>query len=341
MSYLIVSNDNISLWNSYIERSVHYDFYHTGEYHSLQTRGEPFLFVFEQDDVVIMFPLLKRRIEHTGFVDFTSAYGYPGPLSNREFADISDSHAEAFKDAFLRFIAEERCVSVFARLNPFIDHCTLLERFGGVYGNGKTVYMDLTTTLEEQRARYEKRLRRRIKQLRRKNYRLSESEDPVEISLFRDLYYENMDRVKASESYYFEEDYFLNLLDKSRFKSKLLLVYDEDTLISGAIVIYSGKIIRNHLSATNFHYLKDSPGKLLTDEISLIGRDLGLQYFHLGGGVAGREDSLFHYKASFSDLYLEDKVWCYIADPVTYDYLVDLKAPEEGGNEQMFPLYRC
>ncbi|MGV3706731.1 MAG: GNAT family N-acetyltransferase [Arcticibacter sp.] len=341
MPYQIVSIDEIDRWNLYIERSLHSDFYHTGDYHSLQTKGEPLLFVFEHDDVLIMFPLLKRKIENTEFVDFTSAYGYSGPLSNREFTELDASVMDRFKMEFLQFIADQKCVSVFARLNPFIDHCMLLEKFGGVYENGKTVYMDLTVPLEEQRGHYEKRLRRRIKQLRRKNFRITEGKDTHEIQLFMDLYHENMDRLNASPHYYFDEKYFTGLLNTDRFKSKLLLAYDENTLICGAIVIYSHRIIRNHLSATHPGYLNCSPGKLLTDEISLLGRDLGLEYFHLGGGVAGREDSLFQYKSSFSNLFLEDKVWCYVADPLAYEYLVEMRTPEEAVEIQHFPLYRC
>lgn len=339
MSYQIVSQNAVTQWNFYIDNAICHDFYHKAEYHTLQDTGEPFLFVYEKDTLFIVFPLLKRKIEQTEFVDFTSVYGYSGPISNREFAQIDEALLDDFKTQFLRFIDEENCVSVFARLNPFTDQQLLLEKFGGVHDNGKTVYIDLTTPIEEQRLAYEKRLRRRIKQLRRKNYRIIEATGDEQIKLFVQLYYENMDRVKASKNYYFDNEYFLRILDKNKFASKLLLIFEEQTLICGAIVINSDSVIRNHLSATHAHYLKESPSKLLTDEISLIGRELGLKYFHLGGGVGGKEDSLFYYKSCFSNLFLEDKVWCYIADPAAYDHLVALRA-EICSERTFFPLYR-
>ena len=339
MSYQIVSEKEITRWNFYIENATYRDFYHTSQYHTLQNSGEPFLFVYEKNGVFIVFPLLKRRIEQTDYVDFTSVYGYSGPISNKEFAQLDSDLLDDFKTQFLSFIDAENCVSIFARLNPFANQQLLLEKFGGVHENGKTVYMDLTVPLEDQRSRYEKRLRRRIKQLRRKDYRIIEATNSEEVQLFIQLYYENMDRVNASEHYYFDKEYFLNLLDKEKFLSRLLLIFEEEILICGAVVINSDSIIRNHLSATNVDYLKESPSKLLTDEISLIGRELGLKYFHLGGGVGGKEDSLFYYKSSFSNLFLEDKVWCYIADHAAYDSLVNLNA-DRASPKKRFPLYR-
>lgn len=339
MSYIIVSASETARWNTFIKRAVHYDFYHTAEYHTLQSNGEPFLFVYENDGALIVFPLLRRKIEHTDFIDFTSVYGYSGPIANKEFAQLDEDLLDDFRSNFLNYVHGENCVSIFARLNPFSDQHLLLGRFGGLNENGKTIYIDLSVALENQRAAYEKRLRRRIKQLRRKNYQIIETIKPEEIELFIRLYYENMDRVNASEHYYFEKTYFLNLLDKTKFDSRLILIFEEETLICGAIVINSDSVIRNHLSATNVHYLKESPSKLLTDEISLIGRKLGMKYFHLGGGVGGREDSLFQFKSSFSSDFFEDKLWCYVADQAAYDHLMDLKA-EENYPKKRFPFYR-
>jgi hypothetical protein len=69
-----------------------------------------------------------------------------------------------------------------------------------------------------------------------------------------------------------------------------------------------------------------------------MGRDLGMKFFHLGGGVGGREDTLFQFKRLFSDLLLTDQIWCYIGDEPGYNQLVLQKNVKE--DKGYFPLYR-
>ncbi|MNY40347.1 hypothetical protein D3C86_1750850 [compost metagenome] len=94
------------------------------------------------------------------------------------------------------------------------------------------------------------------------------------------------------------------------------------------------------MSATSEEYLNESPSKLLTDEISMIGRRLGKKIFHLGGGVGGKEDSLFEFKRHFSDLQIADRIWCYINDRQVYDELVLQRVPEIYSESAFFPAYR-
>lgn len=337
MSYRLINFQQSEEWTAYVHKSVSYDFYHTWHYHSLEKNGEPFLFVYEESDVFIALPLLKREIANSGLYDLTSVYGYSGPISNRKFADINDRILENFKYFFLNFMSTGRYICVFSRLNPFIDQKVLIEKIGGVYNNGKTVYMDLSISIEEQRTGYEKRMGRQIRQLRRMPYVIKEAKTIDEIRAFTAMYNENMARLKAEKSYFFSEDYFWELIKED--SCKLILIYDGIKIICGAIVMCCGSIIRNHLSATAVDYINQSPSKLLTDEISIIGRQLGMKYFHLGGGLGGREDSLFKFKSSFSNLFLEDSTWKFVSDRFIYNDLV--KERKDDLDTNYFPLYRC
>ncbi|WP_214225521.1 GNAT family N-acetyltransferase [Pedobacter sp. B4-66] len=336
MAYQVISIQQESKWVYYIKNAVDYDFYHTWHYHAMDKRGEPLLFVYEEEESFIALPLIKRDISNSISFDLTSAYGYVGPISNKTNEDLSDCFLEKFKTSFLNFMHSNQYICVFSRLNPFIKQEPLLNKIGGVSSNGKTIYMDLTISLEEQRANYEKRLGRQIRQLRKVNYTIKETTEPNDIKTFTAMYNDNMHRLQADKSYFFSEEYFTEILKNNESGSKLITIFDGSQMICGAIVLYSGNIIRNHLSATSATHVNQSPSKLLTDEISVVGRKLGLKYFHLGGGVGGKEDSLFKFKASFSNLTLEDNIWRFIADKNTYDKLV------EGANKNSnyFPLYR-
>lgn len=327
-------------WDSYVNKSLLHDVFHSWTYHSLNTEGEPLLFVYQEDDIFIALPVVKRKIDGADFYDMTSVYGYCGPIANVNISEISRNTSANFKTTFKNFMTEERAVCIFSRLHPFINQRYLLEHIGGIVENGTTLYMDLSSSIEDQRNRYDKRLSRQVRQLRNKGYLIKEAVDINEIRAFVDIYHKNMDRLNATPHYYFDEKYFTSILNLEGFDNKLLLIYDGATLICGAVVLLSDTIIRNHLSATAPDYLNESPSKLLTDEISVVGRTLGKKIFHLGGGVGGREDSLFEFKKRFSDLQVKDHVWRYINDPVAYDTIVEKAGADIDTQSSYFPLYR-
>jgi hypothetical protein len=338
MTYKLITIQQKKEWMRYVAESLNHDFYHTWHYHSLVENGDPFLFVYQEDDIFIALPLLKRRIEDSNLFDLTSAYGYTGPISNLDFDSMSDPVIDNFRVSFLNFMREGQNVCVFSRLNPFINQKRLLERIGGIYENGQTVYIDLTVPIEIQRSNYEKRLARKIRSLRTKNFQIKEAGSPEDIKAFTEMYTENMLRNGASERYLYKEDYFSQLLSTPDSKCKLVMVYDNDKAICGNIVMYTGSVIRNHLSATATSHVHESPSKLIIDEISILARELGVSYYHLGGGLSGKSDSLFQFKFAFSNLILEDRTWRFVADTDSYQELVNTRTIDK--NTDFFPLYR-
>lgn len=325
-------------WTEYIQKSFDFDFYHTWKYHAMDRRGDPLLFVYEENNDFIALPLLKRRINGSDLFDLTSVYGYTGPVSNRNFDQFESGMIENFHSSFKEFAQNEKMISLFSRLNPFYGQVQVLNPMGGVRTNGRTVFIDLSESIEQQREKYHKRLCRQIRQLRKQDFLIKETDTLADIEVFTAMYTENMDRLSASSAYYFDAEFFYNIIHTKEFNCRLILIYDGAEVMCGAIVACSKYIIRNHLSATNSSYIKGSPSKLLTDEISLIGRRLGMKYFHMGGGVGGKEDSLFAFKSYFSPLYLEDHIWCYISDEEAYNNLVEKTG--NAGTEGYFPLYR-
>lgn len=327
-------------WTAYVKNALHYDFYHTWYYHSLDSSGVAILFVFEENEDYIAFPLLRRQIPNSEFFDFTSVYGYAGPISNKNFRDLDDGLMERFKTSFLEFLAAGKNVTVFSRLHPFFDQQFLMEKFSGIHSNGKTVAIDLTTNIETQRAGYRKSVKEKIRRLRKKEYEVHLSTDLNDAKIFAKIYAENMRRIGARENYLFDEAYFVNLLTADEFDTKLFLVFKDNHAISGAIVVCTNEIMQVHLLATLDAYLFDSPAKLLTDEITVIGRKLGYKYFNLGGGVNFKEDKLFGWKKGFSDLCYEFNSWRYIANDDLYNSLVIEKSLDLDSTVDFFPLYR-
>jgi RimJ/RimL family protein N-acetyltransferase len=338
----IVRLEQEAEWKDLVKRALKYDFYHSWTYHSLDnTSGIPMLFVYEEGNDFIAIPLLKRDIRDSEYYDMSSVYGYSGPISNKDFHTLPSGFVYNFRSCFLDFLKDEKIVTVFSRLNPFFDQVELMGDFGGVVDNGKVVVLDLSLPIEEQRSAYQERVLRKIRTLRKKGYYVREANTGEDIKTFSAIYTLNMLRVDASNTYYFDEEYFKRLLDSEEYDARLVFVYDQnDYPICGAIVVITNGIMQAHLLGTREEYLGDSPAKLLTEEITILGRQLGVKYYNLGGGLGFKEDSLFRWKANFSNLTFDYHSWRFIANPEVYTSLLSQQEIDLNSEIDFFPLYR-
>lgn len=340
MPYQLINIDQKEEWTYYIQKSQVFDFYHTWFYHSLVASDNPFLFVYQEKEVLIILPLIKRKVSGSMFYDCTSVYGYAGPISNISFKFIDDETIENFNDEFLGFLKQERIICVFSRLHPLINQHPVLEKLGGINSHGRTVAINLQIPLESQREKYRKAFRSKIRQLREKGFVVKQADTKQEIKEFSKIYQENMLKVNANSSYFFSQQYFLDFLSSPEFDSKLLLTYHNNQITSGAVITFSNHIMQLHLVATKNDYLHESPMKLLIDEATILGRKLDMHHLHLGSGVGSEEDGLFVFKAGFSDLFLRFHTWQYIANESVYEALVKERFNGQYSESKKFPVYR-
>jgi len=327
-------------WTFYVRNAAEYDFYHTWHYHSLETTGSPVLFVYQELDNYIAFPLLKREIPGSGYYDLSCVYGFSGPVSNQKIDRLGNAFMENFKKAFLTFLSDENYISVFTRMHPFYNQQHLLNKFGGVHENGKTVVIDLSESIEQQRQRYRQSAMDAIRHAWKKGFRVEEEKGPAALATFVEIYTESMKRLGASNQYLFNDRYFSNLCNTSEYDARILMVYDGDTVMSSTIITFTNGIIQAHLVGTRAEYLHQSPTKFLVDEITQIGRIEGMRYYNLGGGLGYKQDKLFDWKSAFSDQHIDFKSWRFIANPTVYQNLLDEKGIKENAEIDFFPLYR-
>ncbi len=343
MPHKIITLSQKEEWLACVNNCFTYDFYHTWLYHSIDPGGEAMLYVYSEDDVFVAFPLIKRDIPDSRYYDFTSVYGYAGPISNVKFNTLTESFLTNLKKSLLGYMKQENIICLFSRLHPLIDQSAVTEKFGGKIANGKTVFIPLDKTIESQRLGYRNNHLRDINSLRGKNISFKEALADNDIEEFVIIYTENMKRINASDEYFFNHQYFKQLVHSNEFTGQILLLYLDEIPIAGCVFIYTNEIIQVHLIATKTEFLHESPTKVLIDEVSYIGRARGMRYLHLGGGVGGKNDPLFYWKAGFSPCYLMFETWRIINDLVTYNQLcydhLELVDNADDKNDY-FPLYR-
>lgn len=306
----IFSIQNEKPWKEVISRSLNHDFYHTWYYHYLNRCSSPILFVYEHDGDFIAFPFIQR-LSYSEQIHLVSAYGYVGPVSNKNFSDLDLTVLEGFESEFRSFLRTQAISSVSSRLHPFIDQNFLMQRLGGDLIAGKSVVVDLSMSIEEQRKNYRRNLWREIKKMQRKGYYLRESKTDAAITNFISIYWENMKRINAKDVYYFNEQYFFDFMRSDDFDARLVFVVAGNETICASLITLKNKIIQGYLIGTRGEYLSESPAKLLVDQVSVVGRELGMKYYNLGGGLNFEEDQLFKWKSGFSRLYFNCNKWKY------------------------------
>lgn len=331
-------------WDSLVNSFNQSDFYHTYDYHlaSKMENEDAILLKYSKHNYTIALPLLIREIKGTFYKDATSVYGYAGPLSLNIDTDFDNSLF--LKDLNL-FFNENNIISVFSRLNPFIENQNLiLKKIGITEEVGNIVNIDIIKSTKIQFSAYHRRLRTYINKSRNlcSTVRAKTIE---ELFLFMEMYYENMRRLNAKKHYFFDEDYFIKLFQSKNFVTEVLLTIDNDTkkVIAGAMFIKKNDIVQYHLSGAKEEFLHLNAIKLMIDEMRIISSREGYKYFNLGGGLGSREDSLFRFKSSFSKDFRPFKVWKYVVDNKAYLELTKLRQCPKLNDSciNYFPLYRC
>jgi lipid II:glycine glycyltransferase (peptidoglycan interpeptide bridge formation enzyme) len=330
-------------WKEQIAMVTNSDFYYTYDYHHLSANEDeqPILIKYTEGKTVILMPLLLRDIENSSYKDVTSVYGYAGPLVQSIREDFNNDN---FKKELNAFFNDNNIVSVFTRLHPYIDHQEMiLNGLGTVMTHGKVVNIDLTDTIENQRAKFNRRLKTYLNKSR-KSCTVIEGNLDDHLDAFIKLYHHNMERVGANDDYFFTNKYYREILSSSDYESELsLCIYNETQEIIGAsMFMKKGNIVQYHLSGLSEDHFELNPIKLILDEMRIKSTEEGYKYFNLGGGLGSVEDSLFKFKSGFSKDFKDFKTWKYIVNENAYSSLTIDKLGEDLGIEDhgFFPAYR-
>jgi Acetyltransferase (GNAT) domain len=340
-----------------ILQQLRHDVYHLPEYVEIEaarsnTKAEAI--VVTEGSNCLFIPYLLRNCQDIlgqiqsgeDYFDVISPYGYPGLLLH-ESEGSSANFANLALNQVKHALQQKDICAAFFRLHPILS-----DRFETSFEqdtfieNGETVSIDLTLSEPELWAHTRKGHQSTINKCKRLN--LVAKMVPFEsyIDEFISIYNETMNRVVAKESYYFDRNYFLELL-KLKDKLSLGIVELEHKVICASLFFESCGIVQAHLGGTRTEFLKYSPFNLLLHYVRLWAKERGNVFLHLGGGVGGsKEDRLYIFKSGFSRQRHSFRTARFILDQKKYNYLTELRAkslsiaPEKLLESQFFPAYR-
>jgi hypothetical protein len=328
-------------WEALLDEVPH-DVYHLPRYLEVSAThesAEPMAFLVRQGNCFCLIPLLIRRLPAAlnappDWRDLKSPYGYAAPLFRGDDSWID----EAF-GVFTRDCQTHNLISAFICLHPLLTIPPNLARHGQIVKHGETVYIDLSLTEAVLWSQTRKRFRTYISKLQRMGFQ-ARFDDWSAYGDFLSAYAETMSRLQANQFYRFPAQYFddlrIALGQRLHFCS---LVDAHGELASGALLTETQGIVQYHLSGTADRFVADAPSKMMVHEISLWAKREGYKVLHLGGGLAGRADSLLHFKTGFSPLRADFLAYHLVCDESKYGFLCG-QIGAELLDAEYFPQYR-
>jgi hypothetical protein len=342
-----VVDEGAPAWDAFLA-DVEHDVYHLPGYAALSAGMEPagshatpHAVIVVDGERGMLLPILLRQVSNAqGARDATSPYGYPGPLFRgaADQAFLADASA-----ALVAHLADENVVSLFVRthplLNPDVDG---LAAVGSIVEHGQTVSIDLTASTDELWGATRPGHRSDVKLAIQRGARAFLDESWTHESAFVRLYQATMARLEANHGYQFGADYVRSLRAVLGPRLHLGVVEVDGHIAAAGLFTEACGIVQYHLSGSDPAFARLAPTKLMLHHVREEMKRRNDRVMHLGGGVAAADDSLFRFKAGFSNRRQPFRTWRVIVDPERYAALSGAVDPsaDPADTSGFFPIYR-
>lgn len=327
---------------------IYDDIYFNEEYGKLyEIIGDGKLQIFETKSEIgsIKNMFIKREIpvEINGikYFDITTPYGYGGPIivdckNPADKKQLLNDYYRQFKD----YCVENNIISEFIRFHPINQNYLDFKEIYTVEFDRKTVGTALKRFADPIQKEFKKDCKRRIRKALKLGAKFEVIKSPADLSHFRELYYQTMDRNSADCYYYFEADYFKAIINNLKDQLLLVNVLVDNSVIASELYFVSAKLMHAHLAVSLLDYPDFSPSCLLEYAAVLWGKENKYDYIHHGGGRTPKEDdALLRFKRNFGvntefDFYRGKKIW----NKAVYDQLCTYYKIDQ--SIDYFPAYR-
>jgi Acetyltransferase (GNAT) domain len=353
-----VASPTDSLWQDFLD-TVPHDFYHLPGYLKLEAKrynAIPEAMMIREGEKVFFLPYLVRDCSHIldpndreieRIYDVISPYGYPGMIVNQA------GQNPTFITKCLELIADcwqsRNICAAFIRLHPilnsYLDNSSSNRKF--VFcEQGDVVTCDLTKDLRDICQQIRSNHRRKIDKLTRAGFIVKIGSIAEYLDIFIEIYQETMDRVQATDAYYFTRDYFESLSQILGDRIAICVVEIDGQVVAASLITELSGIIQYHLGGTRTAFLRQSPATIMFKYIIEWAKQRDNKYLNLGGGLGGSHDSLYHFKSGFSDEFKPFTTIKTVVDRENYTRLIHARAnflgvsATELENTSFFPAYR-
>ncbi len=306
--------------------------------------GEAVVFKCETANGTIVNQFIKRKIpikvDEKTYYDLITPYGYGGPFIKKSINE--EQLLEDYEQLFQKYCLKNNIVSEFVRFHPIYKNHLPFKKIYNTSFDRYTLATNIKDYEDPIHSEFSKSCRKTIKQVLKNgvSFKLIDKPNRNDMEKFIEIYYDNMARKKADSFYFFENEYFDNIIDNYLEKIIIVQALYEEEIIAAGLYFVTDKNIHAHLSGTKKQFLHLSPAYILKYGTVLWAKEQSFNFIHYGGGTDNHLDnSLFLFKSKFAkntklEFYIGKKVW----NVDVYDKLCSLaKTPSD---EAFFPAYR-
>ena len=292
-------------WDKIVRSFIDYDVYYLSGYvkaFQLHGDGEPMLFFYQGNNSRGINVVMKRdiakdkhfigKIPVETYFDFATPYGYGGWLVEGQ-GELEQLHKE-----YEEWCKQHSIVCEFVRFHPVLKNHIFSSESYEVIPLGETVAMDISDVDTIWNNIISKN-RNMIRKAQKNGIKIYNGRYPEIYNVFREIYNGTMDKDNADDYYYFENPFYISIMNDLPQNSQVFYAELESKVIAAAIMLMANGRLNYHLSGSIKEYATLAPTNLLLYEAALWGCENGYKTFHLGGGVGSGEDSLFKFKRAF------------------------------------------
>jgi hypothetical protein len=286
----------------------------------------------------VMVREIEEKIDGLTYYDWVTPYGFGGPL----IVEITGDKEQLLRDfnTYLKdYTNENNIVSEFVKFHPIVKNA---DDFTDIYDVSR-LKTTISTLLGDNavQTQFHRNAKSNWKRAKKNGVTVEIEYHPENIDTFIEIYEASMERLHASDFYYFTRDFFDKLLENFRDHLVVTIEYMDGRAIGASLNFLWGEICELFLAGTSEVYKNVSPTSLAIYELFQELEQDGYKFVHFGGGLTNSEDdSLLAFKKRYTrggehDYMIGKKVW----NEDVYAKLCALKGVENLMNG-FFPAYR-
>ncbi|MCM3610481.1 GNAT family N-acetyltransferase [Planococcus sp. MERTA32b] len=249
------------------------------------------------------------------YYDLVTPYGYGGPVMEPVHGVDKKDLAKAFMLDFEQYCIRENVVSEFIRFHPVLRNAEDFREFYDTVFMRPTIQTRIAATEDPLMSEYTPSVRRYIRKALKEGVEYKVYVNPVNLDKFQELYLRTMERNKADEYYYFDEEYFSKCLSLLRPQLVVVEVSFQQTVIAMSLNFVSDGLLHVHLAGSleNYHHLY-APN-ILQYALLQWGMENNIRLIHHGGGRTNDpDDKLYLYKKKYGraqelEFHIGRRIW--------------------------------
>jgi UDP-perosamine 4-acetyltransferase len=328
--------EDIATWDDLVDRAPVPDVYYRPAYlraYALTGHGRPLAVVVRSGSTEALFSLLIRTLDVNGqvFRDAITPYGYGGLLRLSGPEHPGPKIAEDLFSQLRDWTRASGLITCTPRLHPLLDQDAswgvnqLPKEWTRIFSRGETTALELKQwdDIRHQMLGMAKGRRYDLKRARSTlDLRTSEGTNALDdLKIFRALYRQSMERVRADEFFFFADEYFDRLATELGDKFAVFTALAGDRPVASAIFLADRDFAHYHLAGSNDEGRTHGAATLLVVAACEWARQRGCSILHLGGGLRPN-DTLWEFKRAFGGKVFSYSYVTLIADSEHYEYLV-------------------